>query len=276
MAASRLQDRSFEDEAVEEVTRLQWSSEGWTRSNDLLVKEEPIEIRIDGAPIAVLMRTPGHDEELVRGFLLTERIAAERGQIASIRSCDVVDLPEAEGNVFRVRLRADADFDLTRFRRNMFASSSCGICGKASVEQALVTASPFDSSPRWSMSELLEWGPRMRTQQTVFEQTGGLHAAAAFDAEGALMSVREDVGRHNAVDKVVGAATGPIGGLAVSGRLSFEIVQKALAARIQTVVAVSAPSALAVKLAEASRMLLVGFARGDRAAVYAGRRYLEN
>jgi len=261
--------------AVESVRRVEWVGGSWVGSDDLLVREEPLEIRISGAPVAVVMRTPGHDEDLVRGFLLTERIVADRAEVRSIRPCDVGDVPEAEDNVLRVTLRPGVEFDLARFRRNMFASSSCGICGKASVAQATEIAPPFTARPRWSVATLLAWIPSMRSRQAVFEQTGGLHAAAAFDEDGQLVCVREDVGRHNAVDKVVGAVDGPIHGLAVSGRLSFEIVQKALAARIQSLVAVSAPSALAVELARASHMTLVAFARGDRAAVYAGARHLE-
>lgn len=258
-------------EATVERTRRTWTSGAWAVDTDVLVREEPLEIRVGSAPVAVVMRTPGHDEDLVRGFLRTERIVSSDAEIRSVRHCDVVDAPESEGNVALARLQPHVHFDLARFRRNMFASSSCGICGKASVEQALDVASPFADPPHVSVPRMLAWLDAMRTEQELFEQTGGLHAAAAFDDADELVAVREDVGRHNAVDKVVGVVGDrPVAGLAVSGRVSFEIVQKALAARIPAIVAVSAPSSLAVSLAEASNMTLVAFARGERAAVYSG------
>ncbi len=139
------------DGAVQSVRRAEWVDGSWVDSDDFLVQEEPLGIRIAGASVAVVMRTPGHDEELVRGFLLTERIVAHRDEVRSIRPCDVGDFPDAEGNVIRVTLGPEVDFDLARFRRNMFASSSCGVCGKASIEQAIEVAGPFPEAPRWSM-----------------------------------------------------------------------------------------------------------------------------
>lgn len=257
------------DRVTYEVTR-----EGLRRDPgpDLLVREEPLEIRVNGAPVAVLMRTPGDDEALVRGFLLTERIVERSSDIRSIRPCRVVDLPEAEGNVFLAVLEPEVPFDLARFRRNLFATSSCGICGKASVEAALRTAPPVGDGPPMARPTALELVPAMRRAQPLFDRTGGLHAAAAFTADGRALAVHEDIGRHNAVDKVVGslAAKGlAADALVVSGRVSFEIAQKALAARIPILIAVSAPSALAVELCRASNMTVAAFVRGERMVVYA-------
>lgn len=257
-------------ETVARVDRLDHrGSTTHAPSWDLLVREEPLEIRVNGAPLAVVMRTPGHDEELVRGFLRTEGIVTDLDQILRIRHCRVVPHQEAEDNVVLADLQIQIDPEY--FRRNLFAGSSCGICGKASVEQALRTAHPFPQAPDIPVATLLGVVDQMRDQQVIFRSTGGLHGAAAFDRRGRVLCVREDVGRHNAVDKVVGAlgSKHDAVGLAVSGRVSFEIVQKALAARLQTIVAVSAPSSLAVRLARESRMTVVAFARGERAVIYA-------
>lgn len=241
---------------------------------DILVREEPLEIRINQFPIAVLMRTPGDDEALVRGFLLTEGIILRESDIASLRPCSVVASAQAEGNVMLVRLEPHVSFDPRRFRRNMFTTSSCGICGKATVEAALRVAPPLPDGPQLLRAKVLSFVPVMRRAQAIFNRTGGLHAAGAFVASGEPLAICEDIGRHNAVDKVVGAAAAKHlqpEVLVVSGRVSFEIAQKALAARIPVVVAVSAPSALAVELAHASGMTIVAFARGERMVVYADR-----
>ena len=260
--------------SVAHVRRTVYVGDRPCHDTDALVREEPLEIRVNGAPVAVVMRTPGADEALVRGFLLTERIVPSWEAIRSIRPCGNVEDEASEGNVFLATLAPEVSFDLARFRRQMFSSSSCGICGKASVEHAMSTAPPVDDARRASLAVMRSVIPSMRGAQRVFDLTGGLHAAGAFTEAGRLLAVHEDVGRHNAVDKVVGSvAEGPSAerpfGLAVSGRLSFEIVQKALAARIAVLVAVSAPSALAVQLARASNMTLVAFARGDRLVAYA-------
>lgn len=256
---------------VERVQRVEWVAGAVQAASDTLVREEPLEIRVNGVSVAVLMRTPGHDVDLVRGFLRTEGVVEDLASVRSIRHCDVVDDPESEGNVVRVGF--DGHLDIERFRRNMFASSSCGICGKASITRALQVAKPFGRPASIDVERLLAVMPRMRDEQVVFGRTGGLHAAAAFDRDGRIIVLREDVGRHNAVDKVVGALSqtdqSPAG-LAVSGRVSFEIVQKALAARLPVVVAVSAPSSLAVRLARQVNMTVVGFARGQRAVVFSG------
>jgi len=249
------------------------------RVPDRVVHEEPLEIRLGAAPVAVVMRTPGQDLELVTGFLVTEGVVERAEQIHSVRHCSQATEPAAEDNVVRVTLAADVPVDVERLRRNLFASSSCGICGKASLDRVLATAAPLEEDPaRFSAARLLSLPEQMRASQRVFEQTGGLHAAGLFDPGGRLQVVREDVGRHNAVDKVIGWAARagrlPLRGhaLLVSGRVSFEVVQKALAARIPLVAAVSAPSSLAVSLAEASGMALVGFLRAPCLNVYAGSR----
>ena len=246
-------------------------------SEDRVAHEEPLEIQLGARALAVVMRTPGHDEELVLGFLVTERVVADARDVAAIRHCNRVPDPEAEENVVRVTLAEGVAVDFERLRRNLFASSSCGVCGKATIENALATAPPLDDASRVAAETLYALPDRLREGQAVFDETGGLHAAGLFDAEGELRVVREDVGRHNAVDKVIGWATRrdllPLAGhvLMVSGRTSFEIVQKALAARIPVVAAVSAPSSLAVRLADASGLTLVGFLRGRALNLYGNR-----
>jgi FdhD protein len=245
---------------------------------DLLAREEPLEIRVNQVALAVIMRTPGDDEELVRGFLLSERIIASVDDIADLRHCDKVDAPEAEDNVMLVRLAPSVDVDLAALRRNLYASSSCGVCGKASIEVALALPS-FDAhrslDVRVAADVLAKLPDRLRAEQHVFARTGGLHGVGLFEPDGRLLVVREDVGRHNAVDKVIGwAAVRNVAldrcVLMISGRVSFEIVQKALALAIPIIAAVSAPTSLAVELAREAGMTLVGFVRDGRLCVYAG------
>lgn len=244
---------------------------------DLVVCEEPLEIQVSGTPVAVVMRTPGHDRELALGFVVTERVVAEVDEVAAVHHGSVEAEAAGSENVVRVHLRAGIAPDLERLRRNLFASSSCGICGKATLEQVLATAPPLDDPTQIDAGLFGTLPERLRRGQAVFDETGGLHAAALFSPEGTLRVLREDVGRHNAVDKVVGWALErerlPLSGhlLLVSGRISFEVAQKALAARIPVVAAVSAPSSLAVELAEEARMTLVGFLRGDGFNVYGAR-----
>lgn len=266
-----------DDEPQVEVARTRWDGEVAASTFDTIVREEPLEIRVGGVPIAVVMRSPGHDLELVRGFLLTERIVTTPDDIAALRHCTTVPEPEAEDNVVQVTLRDGLQVDLARFRRNLFASSSCGICGKASIDAAMAHAPPLDADEmRVAPTVLYAMPDRLRDSQAVFTRTGGLHAAGLFDQSGAMHVVREDIGRHNAVDKVIGwsAASGTFPlhqtGLMVSGRVSYEIVQKALAARIAFIAAVSAPSSLAVDLATRAGITLVAFVRGQSASVYAG------
>lgn len=247
---------------------------------DSVVREEPLEIRVRGARIAVIMRTPGDDEDLVRGFLLTEGVVSSGDAIGRVESCAMgASENGVDENVVEAVLRPDVDLDLERFRRNVFASSSCGVCGKAAIENALRLAPPVPASAaRLPLERIPSLVDALRRAQPTFDLTGGVHAAALFDASGALLVAREDVGRHNAVDKAIGFAMGRFPStedvlpraiaLVVSGRASFEIVQKAAAARIPLVVAVSAPSSLAVETARALGIALVAFVRGTSCNVY--------
>jgi FdhD protein len=264
-----------DDVAAVEIDR--WSDGASQSAGDRVACEEPLEIQVDGEPIAVVMRTPGHDRELALGFLISEAIVAGPGDVAAIRHESVARDPAAAGNVVRALLRPEARVDLTRVRRNLYVGSSCGVCGKTSLERALAAAPPLDDATRFAGAHLLELPDRLREAQRAFAETGGLHAAALFDGDGKLLVVREDVGRHNAVDKTIGWAAErgrfPLAGhgLLVSGRISFEIVQKALAARVPVVAAVSAPTSLAVDLATAGGVALVGFLRGRGFNVYGAR-----
>lgn len=250
---------------------------GRQAATDLVACEEPLEIRVDGVSLAVVMRTPGHDRELALGLLLTERVVASGADLVSVHHDSRSGEAASEGNRVRVHLREDVRVDLDRLRRNLLASSSCGICGKASIEQALASAPPLSDPLRLEAGFFVVLPTRLREGQTLFAETGGLHAAALFSADGQLRVIREDVGRHNAVDKVVGWALDegllPLSGhvLLVSGRISFEVAQKALAARIPVVAAVSAPSSLAIELAERAGMTLVGFLRDAGFNVYGAR-----
>jgi FdhD protein len=266
------------DDAVREVEVLRCAAARAEPARDRVAREEPLEIQLGGASLAVVMRTPGDDLELVTGFLLTERVVGSLDEVESVRYCSEARTPEAEDNVVRVTLRPGVRADLEKLRRNLFASSSCGVCGKATLENALAVAPPLADDPARVAAAVLTGLPaRLRAAQRVFDETGGLHAAGLFELGGGLLFAREDVGRHNAVDKVIGAAARagslPLAGhlLAVSGRASFEIVQKALAARIPIVAAVSAPSSLAVSLAAAAKIALVGFLRGSGFNVYGAR-----
>jgi FdhD protein len=241
--------------------------------SDALSVEEPLEIRVRGRSVAVTMRTPGHDEELAAGFLLTEGLIRERGDVTLIAHSRGTAEPQ---NIVNVFLAPAVKLDLAQLTRHVFASSSCGLCGKASIEAVHQHFPPLTSQLTVAEKTLLALPTRMRRAQPTFVQTGGLHAAAVFDATGDLIVAREDIGRHNAVDKVLGH--GFLGGnlpfdshvLLVSGRASFEIMQKALAAQIPIVCAVSAPSSLAVEFARESGQTLVGFLRDDGMNVYAG------
>ena len=257
------------------VERLQGASAGASR--DAVAREEPLELQLGGASLAVVMRTPGHDEELALGFLVTERVVAASADVVSVRHCREARSPEALGNVVRVVLADHVEVDLEALRRNLYASSSCGICGKATIENALASAPPLDDPARFPAGFFYDLPERLAARQPAFARTGGLHAAALFAPDGSLRVAREDVGRHNAVDKVIGWAARegslPLAGhvLLVSGRISYEVAQKALAARIPVVAAVSAPTSLAIELAERAKLTLVGFLRGRSANVYGER-----
>ena len=241
---------------------------------DYLAAEEPLEIRIGDCPLSVTMRTPGHDFELAAGFLLTEGIVQRGEQILSIGEAADAKMTE-RGNIVRVEVAPEVNLDLESTRRNFFAASSCGICGKASIES--VRARGVRSvNPNFHMtpSVLCMLPEKLRASQEVFSRTGGLHAAGLFDGEGTILVEREDIGRHNAVDKIVGWGVRenrlPFSecALLVSGRGGFEIVQKAAMAGIPLVACVSACSSLAVRLAREVGMTLVGFLRGQRFVVY--------
>jgi FdhD protein len=244
---------------------------------DTVAAEEPLEIRLGGTPLAVTMRTPGDDFDLVHGFLATEGVIAGHDDVAGLRYCDSVD---ADGrntyNVVDVDLAPGVPMPETGLERNFYTSSSCGVCGKASID-AIRTKTSYDVAAdgvRVPLEVLLALPDRLRAEQQVFEKTGGLHAAGLFTAAGDLSALREDVGRHNAVDKVIGDAVRegrlPLTGhvLMVSGRASFELTQKAAMAGIPVLAAVSAPSSLAVELAREVGITLVGFLRGDGCNVY--------
>lgn len=251
---------------------LRWRRDGQPQpDSDALAEEEPLEIRVRGRAISVTMRTPGHDDELAVGFLVTEGIIRRSADVLGVEPCK-----KSEGNIINVQLAPDVYVDFARLTRHVFASSSCGLCGKATIEAVKTISSRIERDDvRTAAQTLLALPDRMRRQQETFARTGGLHAAAIFSTNGELMVLREDVGRHNAVDKVIGSGflttNGPFTQhiLLVSGRASFEIMQKALAGRIPIVAAVSAPSTLAVQFAEESGQTLVGFLRDDRFNAYA-------
>ena len=243
------------------------------RRGDTLAVEEPLEIRVRGRSVAVTMRTPGHDRELAAGFLLTEGIIREHRDVIEILHCRAAAAPENTLNVF---LAESVSVDFSRLTRHVFAASSCGLCGKTSIASVHQHFPPVRSRVKIADATLVALPSLMRAVQPAFALTGGLHAAAVFDSAGRLLVAREDVGRHNALDKVLGWAflEGhlPFNShvLLVSGRASFEIMQKALAARIPIVCAVSAPSSLAVEFARKSSQTLVGFLRGNTMNIYTG------
>lgn len=250
--------------------------------DDILVAEEPLEIRLGHGPLdareefrlSVTMRTPGHDEELALGFLFTEGLVSEAAQVVRVVPCEQVK-PEERGNVVRAELRPEVRLDPARWQRNFYTTSSCGVCGKSSIDAVRATCSralqPWGAVDADVITALPD---RMREAQTVFRHTGGIHAAALFDRTGKLLLVREDVGRHNAVDKVIGAAlmTGLDMSavlLLVSGRAGFELVQKCVVAGVPAMAAVGAPSSLSVALAREQGLTLIGFLRGPRFNIYA-------
>jgi FdhD protein len=255
-------------------------------ADDILVTEEPLEIRLGHGPLddrkefrlSVTMRTPGNDEELALGFLFTEGLISEPAEVLRVEYCADVK-PEERGNVVRAELHPDVDLDPAKWQRNFYTSSSCGVCGKSSIEavhtQCHRSITPWGDVDPAVITALPD---RMREAQTVFKHTGGIHAAALFDRNGKLVLLREDIGRHNAVDKLIGAAltTGHVTPsavegymLLVSGRSGFELVQKCVVAGIPLMAAVGAPSSIAVDLARESGLTLIGFLRGDRFNVYA-------
>ncbi len=260
------------------------------RLKDSIATEEPLEIRVVfGAEghrrsknLSITMRTPGNDPELAVGFLLSEGIIKSPGDVIGCESEGPISDDSEVGNTIFVELSEAAQFDPSEFQRHFYATSSCGVCGKASLETLRNQhIKPIAESVRVERKLIFQLPEMLRKQQGVFDVTGGLHAAGLFDLEGELLCIREDVGRHNAVDKLIGsqilAKVGQAGSLSlgghllvVSGRASFELMQKAVVARIPALVAVGAPSSLAVDLAREFRMVLIGFTSGERFNVYAG------
>lgn len=265
-----------------------------SKFEDVLAVEEPLEIRIgwdhNGKPerraVSITMRTPGNDAELAAGFLFTEGMIHHPAQIQQIRHCglkigkkgSVLDRAAAlNSNTIRVDLVQGVEIDFKRLERHFYTTSSCGVCGKSSIDALATGVKPLSAERIALRSELIHQLPgKLRASQDVFDQTGGLHASAIFDTNGELEIVREDVGRHNALDKVIGAKF-MAGGLPlsdkillVSGRASFELVQKALMAGLPVLAAVGAPSSLAVDLAQEFEMTLIGFVRDGRFNIYSG------
>ncbi len=247
---------------------------------DCLVVEEPLEIRVGDKSFTVTMRTPGADFDLARGLLFTEGIIQSNDDIGQLRYCDAGESAESDfDNVVTVRLKSDAVAG-KQWQRNLMSGSSCGLCGKAALEAVMASVTPIECASEIDPEVFIALPDAMRARQAVFDQTGGLHAAGIFDGTGECLALFEDIGRHNATDKAIGRGllegwlpwtdnAGPAI-LLVSGRASFEIVQKALVARIPVVCSVSAVSSLAVDLASANSLTLIGFLRGAGMTVYCG------
>ena len=289
---------------VREVALRRMNGSAGSDDKDFLAAEEPLEIRVEGHSVAIVMRTPGEDRELAAGFLVTEGLVHTASDLVDIRYCahclrsardgssvlkestETIpgegvsrtgpEMSRSEGNVINVRLRKPESLDLKKLTRHVFTSSSCGICSKASIEAVRQQFPPIEDDFEVEPQVLLELPAALASAQETFKRTGGLHACALFGSDGNLLVLREDVGRHNALDKVVGWALLrdrlPLRQhiLLLSGRTSFEMMQKALAAGIPVVAAISAPSSLAVEFARDSGQTLVGFLRGQRMNVYAG------
>lgn len=277
---------TLDPERVMRAEIRHWQENTWQQREEQLTVEEPFEVRINNQSVAVIMRTPGHDQELAMGFLFSEGIIRQADEVESIQvALDDDGLPLE--NVLNVVLRSSAQACAVQpadssaaagpltFERHFAVSASCGLCGKNSIADLLIATPPLEADAvRISAPILYTLADQLRTGQKVFRYTGGLHAAGLFTTAGELVLLREDVGRHNAVDKLVGYGllhgTYPYRSyvLLVSGRTSFEIIQKALLARIPCVAAISAPSSLAVELAEKSGMTLIGFLRDQSMNVY--------
>lgn len=270
---------SLDPARVMHVAMTHWQEQSHEQREDSLTVEEPFEVRIDGQSLAVIMRTPGNDHELAMGFLFTEGVIAQADDVLKIADATAADgLPLA--NVVNVQLRHLKQLEALRpqptaFKRHFAVSASCGLCGKNSIADLMISTPPIERDAiRISASVIYELPAQLRTSQAVFTYTGGLHAAGLFSTAGELLLLREDVGRHNAVDKLIGHGLlqkvfpYPNHILMVSGRTSFEIIQKALLARIPCIAAISAPSSLAVELADQGGITLIGFLRDHSMNVY--------
>lgn len=267
-----------------EIIRVE--GEQQTSTPDLLAVEEPLEIRLSFGPatdrqqksISVTMRTPGNDHELTLGFLFTEGVISSYDQVKEIRHCIDVKSDEERGNVMLVYLHPSAEFDHKKLDRHFYTSSSCGVCGKASIDAIHAQNCPVFTAitPKIAPNLIHQLPATARAEQAVFKRTGGLHAATIFNSKGEMMVMREDIGRHNALDKVIGAmlAAGkaPLSDsiVLVSGRAGFELIQKAVVAGIPVLCSVGAPSSLAAKLAKEYNLTLCGFVRDGRFNIYSG------
>ena len=269
----------LDPERVLNVQVTRWQDEQQQRREDYLTVEEPFEIRIDGRSLAVIMRTPGHDFELAMGFLLTEGVISSPDEVLALEDAiDADGLPLANVVNISLRQREQSEALVSRsaaFERHFAVSASCGLCGKNSIDDLMLSLPPLEPGDvRFSASRIYDLPAKLRGGQSVFSHTGGLHAAGLFTEQGELCLLREDVGRHNAVDKIIGYGLRhgdfPYDRhlLVVSGRTSFEILQKALLARIPCVAAISAPSSLAVELAGQAGITLIGFLRDRSMNVY--------
>lgn len=263
--ATDARQRSLADVTDTTAPVTVYEGDSFTTAIDDLAGEEPVEFRLDRTPIAVLMRTPGMEAALALGFCLTEGILVSPSEFDGLEAVD-------EGR-FRIKLAAGVAVDPEQFRRNTYTTSSCGVCGKASIDAVLIAARPLPTGPRLSPAQVYSAVEGLRTLQPGFVATGGLHGAAIVSPDGSVLAAAEDIGRHNAVDKAIGIAAHlhwPIGEsmLVVSGRTSFEVAQKAAVAGIPIVAGVSAASSLAVSLAGDLGLTLIGFVRSNRMVVY--------
>lgn len=271
-------------QSIVPIVVKKWNLHEVQEQPDLLAVEEPLEIRLgfgsetrEQQSLSVTMRTPGHDFELALGFLLTEGIIQSFAEVESIKYCEDVGREEEKGNVVRVELHRSVVVDWKKLQRNFYTTSSCGVCGKSSIE-SVRTVCPLPAAQTWMVSSaVIRWLPeKLRQAQRVFEHTGGLHAVGVFSREGELELLREDVGRHNAFDKAVGVmlmknalpAVDKV--VLLSGRASFELAQKCAMAGVSMLVAIGAPSSLAVTLARETGITLIGFLRGQSFNVYSG------
>ncbi len=279
-----MDERGPEPHRPARITR--WTGTQPATADDVVAAEEPLQVVLDGDPFAVIMRTPGHDLELVLGLLYVEGLirsvadvrlgaVAASGRPSEAAPFPVRELPEAE-NLVEIDLRTPRAEGRVGWQRNLVASSACGICGAAALDALRDDLPPLPPGPTFRVAAIVAMAPALREAQATFDLTGGLHAAGLFDRQGRLERIREDVGRHNAVDKLIGGALlrGQLPlhdrALMVSGRASFELAHKAVAAGLPLMAAVSAPSSLAIHVAHTFGLTLVGFLRGDRFNVYAG------
>jgi FdhD protein len=283
----RIENTTSDLQRIREIPIRRLNGAIQSEDTDFIAAEEPLEIRVENRSLAVVMRTPGEDRELAAGFLLTEGMIRSIADVKDIRRrphCWLNDRPSrsrfapghSQGNVVNVRLKDPASLDLQKLSRHLFTSSSCGICSKASIQAVRQQFPPLQSSCKVDPQVLLDLPQALAAAQRAFKRTGGLHACALFDLSGQLLTVREDVGRHNALDKVIGWALLndclPLSEhiVLLSGRTSFEMMQKSLACGVPIVAAISAPSSLAVEFARDSGQTLVGFLRGERMNIYSG------